>query len=228
MRRLSVIQGALLLSLAGHLALLATPQGEAAPPVNRPQQELLPIRLIAPPQPRQPQSIPAAQPPVAQPLQPLREVRPQQPQAEPAPVAAVQQSSPRPLTVPQPSVAPPTAPAAAPAPPVAAEPARPQPQPTALTPRRDEYLAFVRSQVERNREYPSFSRQTGQQGSVLVKITIRADGSAEEVGIAHPSGHRQLDKAALLAVKNAAPFRPPTQFGLQRISIEIPIVYKLN
>lgn len=228
MRRLSAIQTALLLSILGHLALLAVPRSEATPPILEPSHELLPIRLITPPRTSQPQTIPAAPPPVVQPLPPPREVRPQPTQLAPAPVPAVQQSSPLPPTVPQTSVAAHTATTAAPAPTVAAEPARQQPQPTAHSPRRDEYLALVRGLVERNKEYPSFSRQTGQQGTVLVRIVISDDGNTNEIDILQSSGHRQLDRAAYTAVKNAAPFRPPTQFGLQRISIEIPIVYKLN
>jgi len=91
-----------------------------------------------------------------------------------------------------------------------------------------EYLALVRGRVEEQREYPSFARQAGQQGTVVVRAAVRGDGSVGEVTVVVSSGRRSLDRAALGAVRKAAPFMPPGGYGLGEVAVEIPITYRLN
>lgn len=48
-----------------------------------------------------------------------------------------------------------------------------------------------------------------------VKFTVKADGSVENIAIKESSGNKKQDKAALKAVKEAAPFeKPPTSITL--------------
>ena len=49
--------------------------------------------------------------------------------------------------------------------------------------------------------YPRFSRRAGEEGRVLLKVLVTAEGDAETVGIEKSSGFKRLDNAALKAVK---------------------------
>ncbi|MHB8058349.1 MAG: TonB family protein [Desulfuromonadaceae bacterium] len=91
-----------------------------------------------------------------------------------------------------------------------------------------EYLAQVRAKVETNKEYPSSARQMGYQGTVTVRVTIKVNGNIDTVAVVASSGHKNLDKAALSAVRNAAPFKSSAGYGLADVTMEIPIVYRLN
>ena len=91
-----------------------------------------------------------------------------------------------------------------------------------------DYLSVVRAMVENNREYPAMARQLGLQGTVTVRVTIRGDGSIFDASVVGSSGHKSLDKAALSAVRRSAPFKAPGGFGLEEVTVEIPIVYRLT
>ena len=45
-------------------------------------------------------------------------------------------------------------------------------------------------------------------GSLLLSVSIRADGSVDKVGVQRSSGHKVLDEAAVRIVKMAAPYAP--------------------
>lgn len=50
-------------------------------------------------------------------------------------------------------------------------------------------------------DYPPISRRLGEEGRVLMKVLVSADGSAENVEIEKSSGSERLDNAAMQAVK---------------------------
>ena len=50
-------------------------------------------------------------------------------------------------------------------------------------------------------DYPAMSRRIGEEGRVLMKVLVSADGSAENVEIEKSSGSERLDNAAMQAVK---------------------------
>ncbi|MES2499126.1 MAG: energy transducer TonB [Pseudomonadota bacterium] len=50
-------------------------------------------------------------------------------------------------------------------------------------------------------DYPSTSRRLGEEGRVLMKVLVSADGAAQEVTIEKSSGSDRLDTAAMQAVK---------------------------
>jgi len=55
--------------------------------------------------------------------------------------------------------------------------------------------------------YPLMSRRLAEQGSVILRVYVQADGSAGEIQIQKSSGSRRLDSAAVEAAKNSK-FRP--------------------
>jgi len=71
-----------------------------------------------------------------------------------------------------------------------------------------QYVEDWRIKVQRigNLNYPEAARQQKIYGSLLLTVSIRADGSLESVEINRSSGQRILDAAALRIVKLASPF----------------------
>lgn len=76
--------------------------------------------------------------------------------------------------------------------------------------------------------YPLAARRRGDQGTVLIRVLVTAEGLAASVGLEKTSGHASLDEAALAAVK-AWRFVPARQ-GAQAIESPyvVPVVFKLD
>jgi len=100
------------------------------------------------------------------------------------------------------------------------------PQPTPA-PQSGEYLAMLKARIEAEKHYPSFARKLLQEGTVVINITIGTDGGLIASELVRSSGYSTLDKAALKAVRKATPFPPPSSYGLGRMSIDVPLVFKL-
>jgi protein TonB len=77
------------------------------------------------------------------------------------------------------------------------------------------------------KRYPSSARLNGQEGKVILKAVIRADGHLAEVSIQKSSGHQILDAAAIEAVKLACPLHMKHAIGKPEIIVSLPIVYSL-
>ncbi|MDP8567945.1 energy transducer TonB [Methylophilus aquaticus] len=70
------------------------------------------------------------------------------------------------------------------------------------------YVEQWRQQVERvgNLNYPQAAKAQKLYGQLQMTVSIKADGSIEEVRIQHSSGHKLLDESARRIVQLAAPF----------------------
>lgn len=153
--------------------------------------------LITPPEPQvrpPPAPQPKPQPPVQQ---PVARRKPTQP--APRPVAPPPQppspNAPVALSEPQPPAAPaPPAPAVAAAPAPAGD-AAPVPAKVELPSTNAEYLQNPAP------NYPPASRRAGEQGKVIVRVLIGADGTAQDAELRQSSGFDRLDRAALETVR---------------------------
>lgn len=72
------------------------------------------------------------------------------------------------------------------------------------------YIEDWRLKIERVGElnYPQAARDQKAYGSLVVTVSIKANGALEKVEVNRPSGWKILDQAALHIVKLAAPFAP--------------------
>jgi len=70
------------------------------------------------------------------------------------------------------------------------------------------YVEDWRAKVERigNLNYPEAARELKLYGSLLITVSIRSDGSVENIEINRSSGQRVLDAAAVKIVEMSAPF----------------------
>ncbi len=73
-----------------------------------------------------------------------------------------------------------------------------------------QYIEDWRVKVERvgNLNYPEQARREQVYGKLQLSVSIRADGSVENIEVSHSSGQRILDAAAMRIVKLASPFSP--------------------
>ena len=73
-----------------------------------------------------------------------------------------------------------------------------------------QYIEDWRVKVERigNLNYPEQARREQMYGKLQLSVSIRADGSVENIEVSRSSGHRLLDAAAMRIVKLAGPFSP--------------------
>ncbi len=69
--------------------------------------------------------------------------------------------------------------------------------------------------LERHRSYPEQARRRGEQGEVMVRISVAADGQVLDQRIAQSSGAPALDRAALEMLRGAS--LPPPGTALDRV-----------
>lgn len=193
---------------AGHIAILgllavAVPSerlAELAHPIA--------VRLIEL-APEAPPPLPKPPPPQPKPVKPVQPSLPVLAVASPveSPVAASFTIAPQP-------------PAPVPAPAIVAEP---EPAPTFIAARFDaDYLDNPKPL------YPHASRRLGEEGKVVLRVLVSADGDAKQVELKHSSGFQRLDQAAEEAVSR---WRfVPAKRGDQAVTawVVVPIVFSLN
>jgi protein TonB len=82
--------------------------------------------------------------------------------------------------------------------------------------------------VEELKRYPASARVDRAEGKVVIKAVITEDGNLGEVEVFQSSGHPTLDKAAIDTMRQAAPFHLPHPLGQPRMTIKIPMSYRLD
>jgi protein TonB len=93
----------------------------------------------------------------------------------------------------------------------------------------DLFKAIVGSKIRSKVKYPQNCRRLGIEGSVRIKFEINSGGTAVGIEITRSSGNRDIDAAAVDAVKNGAPFLPyPRDISQKSLSFVLPLNFKLN
>ena len=225
----------LALSVLAHAgAVLLALSGVATHLHQRPEPAPLAVTLLPPSSPPSPAPVAMPAPVVAAAPEPKPEPTPKPaPRPRPVPVAKPKTAAPPPLARPQPAVreqetatqAPAVstdvAPAAPPAPPAPPAPA-PEPVRTGVAISAS-YAASNRPPVQ-----PARSLRNGEQGKVILRVMVQADGSAGEVQVRTSSGFPLLDEAARSAVQTWR-FNPATSDGKPIAEwYLVPIIFKLS
>ena len=72
------------------------------------------------------------------------------------------------------------------------------------------------------------ARRMGEQGRVMVTVSLSASGSPQSVTVLTSSGHAVLDEAAVNAIRNWR-FRPAERNGQPVAStVEVPVSFRLD
>jgi TonB family protein len=89
------------------------------------------------------------------------------------------------------------------------------------------YLAKIKKKVLRLWKYPPKAFEKNEEGDVVIKVSINADGKLAGVTIISSSGSKDLDEGTLSVVQDAAPFEPlPESYKLSRLHIIASFIYK--
>lgn len=76
--------------------------------------------------------------------------------------------------------------------------------------------------------YPTAALRDGDEGTVMLRVTVAPDGSPSGIAIAHGSGSRDLDRAAMSAVRQWR-VRPAMRNGQPvTATVQIPVSYRLG
>ncbi|MEW6165553.1 MAG: energy transducer TonB [Pseudomonadota bacterium] len=193
-----------------HLAVILGAAELAGRPETRAAVQEIFVRLVELPPP-------APEPPAPRPVQTTSKPQPvvKKPVPPPPVLTAAEAAPAAPESF---AVAPPPAPAVS-----AIAPAPPAPPAPVTAARFDaDYLHNPRP------AYPSSSRRLGEEGTVVLRARVGADGSPLVVELRDSSGFRRLDEAALAAVRRWR-FVPARQ-GDRAIEswVAVPVVFKLE
>ncbi|WP_455185160.1 TonB family protein [Azospirillum palustre] len=226
-------------------------EGARREPIPDPASEPPQQRESEPEQPPDAPMPPVADTPVAEPsapvpAEPLKEetpppVRPPIPARRPSP--GPPQRTPSPAKV-LPAAIPPTdrsgraaqpatqalsAPATQPAAPAAAVSAPPSDPPANADRQAADYFGTIQARLARHKIYPQAARLRREEGTVLVRFTIVADGTVTSWAVVQGAGYGSLDRAAEEMIQRASPFPPiPAGMGRARIDITLPVRYALQ
>lgn len=169
-------------------------------------------------------------PPVRPPI-PARRPSPGPPQRIPSPIRALPAAIPptdRSGRVEQPATQASSAPATQPAAPAAVS-APPSDPPANSDRQTADYFGTIQARLARHKIYPQAARLRREEGTVLVRFTIVADGTITGWAVVQGSGHGSLDRAAEEMIQRASPLPPiPTGMGRSRIDITLPVRYALQ
>jgi len=192
-------------------------QVEAAAPVmtfafSEPASPPLPSVRQPEPQPKKPRMKQAQKP-----LQTVRKLKPQVKRNENPVMRQLSEPSP-PALQPMPAAVQEKPVEAAP------EPSAPQVSPDMIS----KYLSKVRSRVASNKFYPPIATRQNMFGTVRMRLRIDALGNIGKPEVVRSSGFQAIDDAAVEAALKAAPFEPPGKFGLSPMTVEIPVIYRLQ
>lgn len=90
------------------------------------------------------------------------------------------------------------------------------------------YLAKIKKKILKIWKYPQKAYAKNEEGDVVVRMSIDADGSLAGVTLLSSSGSVDLDDSALGVVQEAAPYEPlPGIYNLSRLHIIASFNYKI-
>lgn len=196
---------------------------------------------------------PRVNPAVTLPL-PSPEPQPADVRAQPKADVAKPEPAPKPVATPakpQPRAPTPTPPAPPPSVQAAAPPVPPRPSMQRSVDMRDiaglapsrgpaagsstgsaleaNYASLLFRAIDRVRFYPIGARDRGEEGRVVLRVTIAADGRLLDAFIASGSGFPDLDAATIDMARRAAPYPPlPRALGAERASFNVPVVFGIR
>ncbi len=92
----------------------------------------------------------------------------------------------------------------------------------------NDYFQMVRLKIESRKKYPVSAKNRQIEGRTTIRFVIAADGHVTSLEVVKSARHKELDQAALSAVKKASPFpRPPGNLLKGSIPLEITIIFEL-
>jgi protein TonB len=90
------------------------------------------------------------------------------------------------------------------------------------------YNRRLKERIENIWIYPPEAAAKGIYGDLVIKFTIMKNGKLGSVELARTSGHKNLDDAAMKALKDGEPYWPlPEEWGMENYTIEGHFIYTI-
>ena len=90
------------------------------------------------------------------------------------------------------------------------------------------YDRKLKERIEHIWIYPPSAAARGISGDLVIRFTIMKNGKLGEVELVRTSGHKDLDDAAIKALKDASPFWPlPESWGMDSYTIDGHFIYTI-
>lgn len=91
------------------------------------------------------------------------------------------------------------------------------------------YMRRLKDKIERIWRYPKAASRRGISGDLYIRFSINRDGSLGDVELVRTSGYKDLDRAAMDALKNAEPYWPlPEDWKEDQLSITGHFLYLIG
>jgi protein TonB len=91
-----------------------------------------------------------------------------------------------------------------------------------------EYFEMLNLRIHSFKEYPESAKSRHLEGRVKVQFVVSEDGSLADIKVLKSSRYKNLDEAAVAAVKRASPFpRPPAFLFRTPLTMQISILFEL-
>jgi periplasmic protein TonB len=91
-----------------------------------------------------------------------------------------------------------------------------------------EYFEMLNLRIHSVKEYPESAKSRHLEGRVKVQFVVSRNGILSDIKIIKSSHHKNLDNAAIRAIKKASPFpRPPAFIFKPPITMQISILFEL-
>ncbi len=90
------------------------------------------------------------------------------------------------------------------------------------------YMMKLKERIESIWIYPEEAARRGIYGDLWISFTIKKDGSLGEVKLLRTSGYPELDRAAMRALKDGAPYWPlPEKWKIDALTVKGHFIYNL-
>lgn len=91
------------------------------------------------------------------------------------------------------------------------------------------YSMIIRNHIAENLVYPVQARESGYEGTVVLRLRISSDGKLLEVRVKESSGYKAFDDNALSVARATKSYPPfPATSGQKEVSLDVPVVYQLG
>lgn len=91
------------------------------------------------------------------------------------------------------------------------------------------YMRMLKDKIESIWKYPHKAARQGIAGDLYIKFSIKKDGRLGEVELMRTSGHKDLDEAAMKAIKDAEPYWPlPEDWDKDTLEITGHFIYLIG
>lgn len=92
----------------------------------------------------------------------------------------------------------------------------------------ESYMLKLKDRIESIWQYPQEEARRGIYGDLEISFTIKKNGMLGDVSLKRTSGHPNLDKAAMQALKDGEPFWPlPDEWGKDSLTIDGHFIYSI-